>query len=195
MDWIKDLIDFFVEIIEKNDKKPIKDLRNDKIVEMGVADEDKEIKWKKSPNYSIRSNREISAIVLHHTASWNFEGTLDWMCQPEAKVSAHYCISRQGEIVQLVLDQHVAWHAGKSSLEGRPHVNNFSIGIELLGNTCEKPLTEKQWNSMVWLVKRLMLKHNISAYRVVDHRKISPGRKIDLDPINFDWLAFYEEIN
>lgn len=200
MEWMKKIMEFFAQVLQNyraQEEQP--ELRKkviaNNIVEMGVREKDREIKWKKSPNYSVRSNREISAIILHHTASWNLENTVDWMCDPAAKASAHYCIGRDGTIIQMVFDQHVAWHAGKSSLEGRPHVNNYSVGIEMVGNTCEKPLTDEQWEAMVWLVKRLMEKYDIPPHRVVDHRKISPGRKVDLDPANFDWIKFYADID
>lgn len=198
MKWLVKLIELISSLLQKKEaaqeeQPKLWDLKK-AVVEMGLKGEEREIKWKKSPNYSVRPNREISAIILHHTASWNFENTVDWMCNPEARASAHYCIGLDGSIVQLVLDQHIAWHAGTSSLDGRPHVNNYSIGIEMLGNTCEKPLTKEQWDAMVWLVKRLMAKYGVDASRVVDHRKIAPNRKVDLEPANFPWIKFYEEI-
>jgi N-acetylmuramoyl-L-alanine amidase len=155
---------------------------------------DRPIAWHKSPNYSAMQHKKNTAIVLHHTASFNTKGDLRWMCNPQAKASAHYLIGLKGEIYQMVKDKDMAWHAGKSELDGQKHVNSFSIGIELTGNTCKKPLTPEQWESMIWLVRKLMDEHDIPAHRVVDHRKVSPGRKVDLDPKNFDWLAFAEEI-
>jgi len=188
------LLDILIKIMNALTKKTIPEPTKPEIVELGYQDKDREIRWVKSPNYSTRQNREISAIILHHTASWNFENTVSWLADPAAKASAHYVISRGGEIVQMVLDQHRAWHSGVSELDGEKHVNNFSIGIELMGNTCEKPLTEAQWKAMVWLVKKLMDEYDIPAHRVVDHRKVSPGRKVDLDPANFDWTQFYKDI-
>ena len=155
---------------------------------------EKSIKWNKSPNFTAMRSKTNTAIVLHHTASFNTKGDLRWMCNSEAKASAHYLIGLKGEIYQMVKDSDMAWHAGKSSLDGQRHVNSFSLGIEMTGNTCEKPFTPEQWESMIWLVKKLMDDYNIPAHRVVDHRKVAPGRKVDLDPKNFDWLAFAEEI-
>lgn len=156
--------------------------------------EPRPIHWRKSPNYRIKKDKKNTAIILHHTASFNFNGELAWMQDPTAKVSAHYLIGRDGKIAQLVKDEHVAYHAGHSELDGKKYVNNFSIGIELTGDTTKKPLTEEQWDSMVWLVKKLMKKHDIDAARVVDHRYIAPDRKVDLDPKNFDWERFYKEL-
>lgn len=156
--------------------------------------EDKEIAWKRSPNFSKRNNRKVEAIILHHTGSFNANGELAWMCNPEAKVSAHYLIDREGNITQMVRDEHVAWHAGKSELNGRKYVNNFSVGIELTGDTVKKPLTEDQYGSLIWLVRKLADKYNVDASNIVSHREIAPGRKVDLDPANFNWEKFYADL-
>lgn len=160
----------------------------------GTTLEDREIIWKKSPNYGVKQGREISAVILHHTASWNTESTVDWLCDPGARVSAHYVVGFDGTIYQLVMDMHVAWHAGRSELEGRPHVNNFSVGIEIMGDTTKKPLTQEQWEATVWLTKKLMREHNIPVDRVVTHRDIAPGRKVDLDPAHFSLEDFRAEL-
>jgi len=156
---------------------------------------DKKIAWKKSPNYTRKGNaRSITAIILHHTGSFNASGELKWMCDVESEVSAHYLIDLSGNITQMVNDKDVAWHAGRSKLDGKKYVNNFSLGIELTGDTAKKPLTKDQYKSLLWLVRKLMDKYSISAHRVVDHRKVAIGRKVDLDPKNFNWNDFYNEI-
>lgn len=147
-----------------------------------------------SPNFKKYNKKVNEIIVLHHTAGASLHGDLAWMCNPESKVSAHYLLGRDGSIIQLVNDNDVAWHAGKSYYEGKDNVNLFSIGIELQGNTCLHKLTKFQYDSLVWLVKQLMVKYNIPAGKVVDHRFIAPGRKLDLDPKNFDWEQFYTDI-
>lgn len=191
MNWLKKLLEF-INIIHAKQQSVIQEKEG--IVKIGKREEDRTIKWQKSPNYGVRLSRKITAIILHHTANWNLENAVDWMCDPDSQVSAHYTIGLDGTIVQSVHDKHVAWHAGHSELNGQKYVNNFSIGIELVGNTCLKPLTEPQWDSLLWLVKKLMKKYNVPPHQIVDHRKISPGRKVDLDPANFNWLRFYREI-
>lgn len=173
-------------------KEVIEDISPDDIAL--EIDEPREILWRKSPNYRAKKDKKNTAIILHHTGSFNFNGELSWMQNPESKVSAHYLIGMDGKIAQMVRDEHVAWHAGKSELDGKKYVNNFSIGIELTGDTTQKPITEEQWDALIWLVKRLIKKHNIDPSRVVDHRYIAPDRKVDLDPENFDWEKFYKEI-
>lgn len=150
--------------------------------------------WKASPNYSVKPNREISAIILHHTATFNGKIDLEWLCNHEAKVSAHYLIDMDGTIYNLVEEKNVAWHAGVSELHGRQYVNNFSLGIEVVGDTNKKEFTAEQYKSIVELVKYLLQKYNVKPESIVSHREISPGRKTDLNSDHWDWLTFYKAI-
>ncbi len=75
-------------------------------------------------------------ILLHYTAGANAESSINWLCDPRAKASAHLLIAQNGHITQLLPFNLRAWHAGVSSYaepDGtvREHFNDFSIGIEL----------------------------------------------------------------
>lgn len=93
------------------------------------------IEFKFSSNYSPKSNSP-EFIVLHHTGSTSFNGTVSWLCDSTSKVSAHFVIGTDGKIIQLVKLQDAAWHAGKSewTIDGHKYsgLNNYSIGIELV---------------------------------------------------------------
>ena len=88
--------------------------------------------FKPSPHKSSRQGCTISAIILHFTAGATLAGTLRWFANPKARVSAHYVVGRDGQVVQMVQEHEKAWHAGVASLEGDPRVNSVSIGIELV---------------------------------------------------------------
>ena len=150
--------------------------------------------WKASPNYSVRPNREISALILHHTATFAGNQDLEWLCNPDAKVSAHYVIDLDGKIYQLVRDEDVSWACGVSSWKGRSYVNNFSISIEVVGDTNKKEFTKEEYNSLILLVKHLAEKYNIKPEDIISHREISPGRKTDLNSQFFDWHQFYKDL-
>lgn len=88
--------------------------------------------WRPSPNVGGRMEPQL--IVLHETAGRLTHGnSADWLCNPSAKVSAHFTVERDGSIIQLVACDRVAWHAGKSEWEGRANCNGFAIGIEIVG--------------------------------------------------------------
>jgi N-acetylmuramoyl-L-alanine amidase len=80
-----------------------------------------------SPNCHGPARRapHVDTLVIHYTASDSEIRDLRWLCNPDARASAHYLIGRTGKIWQLVPDTCVAWHAGNSEINAR------SIGIEL----------------------------------------------------------------
>lgn len=137
-----------------------------------------------SPNRSVRHGG-IDCIILHDTGSWSLDGTLAWFGAPESRVSAHYVIDTSGEIVRCVPEAEVAWHAGASVFEGRTGVNACSIGIELV-HVAPAPYPEAQEHALIQLVAALVARYRIPLRRVVGHRHVAPGRKVDPDE-SFAW--------
>lgn len=70
-------------------------------------------------------------IVIHFTGGRSAQSSANWQCDPKAKASAHVVVGQKGEIIQLVPFDTIAWHAGRSSWEGRSGLNQYSIGIEI----------------------------------------------------------------
>jgi N-acetylmuramoyl-L-alanine amidase len=147
-----------------------------------------------SPHFSKRT-KAITAIVLHYTASLSMSSTLTWFQRPESKVSAHYVIGRDGRTVQMVKDNCVAWHAGKSAMPGtgETNVNHFSLGIELVG-TADSGFTDRQMAACYQLLETLVARYRVTPERVVGHATIAPGRKIDPDGYDkqFPWRKTFE---
>jgi AmpD protein len=105
------------------------------------------------------------------------------------EVSAHFLIRRDGEIVQFVPVHKRAWHAGKSWIEGRERVNDFSIGIELEGAD-DLPFEAVQYRSLEALSRLLMQAFPaITPDRIYGHSDIAPGRKTDPGP-HFEWARY-----
>ncbi len=99
------------------------------------------------------------------------------------KVSAHFLIRRDGELVQFVGCNDRAWHAGESAWKGREHCNDFSIGIELEG-TDDVPYAAAQYTMLARLIRALRRRYPIAD--IVGHSDVAPGRKTDPGPA-FDW--------
>lgn len=99
------------------------------------------------------------------------------------RVSAHFFIRRDGELVQFVSCRDRAWHAGVSTWQGRSRCNDFSIGIELEGSD-DDVFEEAQYRCLSGLVECLRHRYPIAA--VAGHADISPGRKTD-PGTHFDW--------
>lgn len=101
----------------------------------------------------------------------------------DLRVSAHFLVRRDGELIQFVPCARRAWHAGVSSWRGRERCNDFSIGIELEG--CDLlPFDEAQYLTLDRLLAKLRRRYPIED--VVGHSDIAPGRKTDPGPC-FDW--------
>ena len=108
----------------------------------------------------------------------------------EIKVSAHFFIRRNGEIIQFVPCEKRAWHAGVSYWQGKTCCNDFSIGVEIEGSDTV-PFTASQYVALVTLTIELS-----KAYPIVDitgHSDIAPERKTDPGPY-FDWKRYREAL-
>lgn len=141
-----------------------------------------------SPNWNER-RLPISMVVLHYTEMKPVEAALARMCDPQAEVSAHYCITEEGEIIRLVDEDKRAWHAGRSSWRGISDVNSASIGIELdhpghaLGY---RPFAESQIEALLPLLDSIVKRYDIPRANVVGHSDIAPARKVDPGEL-FPW--------
>jgi N-acetylmuramoyl-L-alanine amidase len=123
------------------------------------------------------------------------DGALTRLCDPAAKVSAHYVITEEGEVIRLVDESMRAWHAGLSYWRGKANVNGCSIGIELQnpGHTCGyRPFPDAQIDALVPLLHRIVHDYDIPRANVVGHSDIAPQRKLDPGEL-FPWerLAQY----
>ena len=143
--------------------------------------EDLNISWIPSPHFNERSDPDnITTIVVHATANSTLIGVISWFQNPTAYVSAHYVISKDGKIVQMVKDGDRAWHAGKSEWRGVSSVNDYGLGIELVNlNDGQDPYPEAQYQSLIKLCQALVHKYDIPTEDIVGHYQISPGRKTD----------------
>jgi AmpD protein len=99
------------------------------------------------------------------------------------KVSAHFFIRRDGELIQFVPCSQRAWHAGTSQWDGRERCNDYSIGIELEG-TDDEAFDHAQYATLDALL--VLLRRTFPVRAVVGHSDIAPGRKTDPGP-HFDW--------
>ena len=154
-----------------------------------------------SPHFDERPpGTRISLIVIHNISlppgefggryiDDLFLGRLDPEAHPYfrevagLRVSSHYLIRRDGEVVQFVPPDKRAWHAGASAWCGRERCNDFSIGIELEGAD-DVPFTEHQYESLARLTREL--ERRFGPLEKAGHSDIAPGRKTDPGPW-FDW--------
>jgi WD40 repeat protein/cold shock CspA family protein len=137
--------------------------------------------WAGSPNFNRRQAPEdIGAIVVHASATSDLDDVVSWFNNPQAQVSSHYTIDKDGTIVQHVRDEDRAWHAGKSEWKGRPSLNDWSIGIQLVNlNNGVDPYPEEQHQAAAQLVSYLAVKYGIQLEDIVAHYDVSHSGKTD----------------
>jgi N-acetylmuramoyl-L-alanine amidase len=148
-----------------------------------------------SPNQDTRGGVPIDMLVLHYTGMKTAEEALARLCDPAAKVSAHYTIDRDGTIYAHVPETERAWHAGASYWAGERNVNALSIGIELVNPGHEfgyVPFAEAQLAALIELAKDILSRHPIPAKRVVGHSDVAPARKTDPGEL-FPWWRLAAE--
>ena len=136
----------------------------------------------KNFNKTKRKSRNIRFLVIHYTGMQSMRASIKRLMSTKHKVSCHYLISRKGEIYQLVKDNHIAWHAGKSKWGKIKNLNSSSIGIELENRGHQfgyQKFSKKQINLLIKLCHKLKSKYRIKNHFILGHSDIAPLRKFD----------------
>lgn len=156
-----------------------------------------------SPNCDARPNAQIRLLVIHNISlppgqfggdgvSRLFTNNLDIAAHPYyetiagLKVSAHFFVRRDGQIIQFVSCLQRAWHAGVSTWQDVPRCNDYAIGIELEGSDFVT-FDDAQYTALQTLTRILRASYDFSG--IAGHSHISPGRKTD-PGAHFDWLRY-----
>lgn len=137
-----------------------------------------------SPNFSKKPRviKDIKFVIYHYTGMQSEIESIKRLKNAKSKVSCHYFIKRNGEVIQMVKDLHVAWHAGKSKWKTFKNLNLNSIGIELANKGHEfgyQNFSSQQIKSLIHLSKSLKKKYRIKKENFLGHSDIAPLRKND----------------
>ncbi len=141
-----------------------------------------------SPNFDERK-LPITMLVLHYTGMPDAASALNWMCDPVSKVSAHYCVTEDGQVVRMVDEAKRAWHAGVACWRGVTDINSASIGIEIVNPGHEwgyRPFPEEQISALIPLVGDIVKRYGITRGNIVGHSDVAPARKQDPGEL-FPW--------
>ena len=168
-----------------------------------------EVRYLASPNCDERpAGCEVSLLVLHSISlppgeyggdaiERLFTNRLDPDAHPyfrevfSLKVSTHFLVRRDGELVQFVPATLRAWHAGASSWRGRSACNDFSIGVELEGSD-DGPFEAIQYRRLRELIHSL--RASLPLRDIAAHSDVAPGRKTD-PGAHFDWARLLADLS
>jgi AmpD protein len=167
------------------------------------------IRYLPSPNSDARPAQAVIDLLVIHNISLPpgefggpgiidlFMNRLDPAAHPyyrgiaHLKVSAHFLVRRDGELIQFVPCAKRAWHAGESTWRGRERCNDFSIGIELEGAD-DQPFADIQYEQLAHLTRALQATY--PGLEIIGHSDIAPARKTDPGPC-FDWPRLRELVS
>lgn len=144
-----------------------------------------------SPNWDERAH-PVSVLVLHYTGMPDAAGAISWLTNPASKVSCHYLVAEDGQVLSLVPEEKRAWHAGASSWRGMEDINSRSVGIEIVNPGHEwgyRPFPREQIAALLPLVAGIVERHGIEPRNVVGHSDVAPRRKQDPGEL-FPWDEF-----
>ena len=146
-----------------------------------------------SPNFNLRKREKskVKYLIFHYTGMKSEKNAIKRLLNSRSKVSCHYFIKRNGEIIRMVPDLYVAWHAGVSFWKKDRLLNSKSIGIEISNpghRNSYQNFTRTQIKSLIYISKYLLKKYKINRQNVLGHSDIAPLRKIDPGE-NFPWKS------
>jgi len=159
-----------------------------------------------SPNFNPkkRSSKQIKFIIFHYTGMKKESDAINKLIEIQSEVSCHYLIKNNGEIVKMVPDLYIAWHAGESLWRNYKSLNQNSIGIEITNPGHEhgyKKFTKKQINALLRLSKFLIKEYKISPKNILGHsdiavlRKRDPGEKFPWEYLSKNKIGIWYTLN
>ena len=137
-----------------------------------------------SPNFDPKKKKpnQIKFLIFHYTGMKTEKAAIERLTDIKSRVSAHYLIKQNGEIITLVPDLYTAWHAGKSIWKNYSSLNKDSIGIEIVNPGHDinyKKFSKIQLRTLIRLSKFLIKKYRINSKNILGHSDIAPERKKD----------------
>lgn len=153
-----------------------------------------------SPNHDARRRMDdgrigVRHVILHYTGMPARDDALTRLCDPAAKVSAHYLIDREGIVFRMVAEDRRAWHAGVGFWRGVRDLNSTSIGIELCNPGHDYgylPFPPAQIAALLALLGGIHARHGVPAENILGHSDIAPSRKADPGEL-FPWRELARE--
>jgi N-acetylmuramoyl-L-alanine amidase len=159
-----------------------------------------------SPNFNSkkRNSKQIKFIIFHYTGMKKESDAINKLIEIQSEVSCHYLIKNNGEIIKMVPDLYIAWHAGESLWRNYKSLNQNSIGIEITNPGHEhgyKKFSQKQITSLLKLSKFLIKKYKINPKNILGHsdiavlRKKDPGEKFPWEYLSKNRIGIWHTLN
>ena len=137
-----------------------------------------------SPNFDPKKRKanQIKFLIFHYTGMRTENAAIKRLTDIKSEVSSHYFIKQNGQVITLVPELYIAWHAGRSKWKKHESLNKNSIGIEITNpghGLGYKKFPKQQIFSLIKLTKFLISKYKINKKNILGHSDIAPERKKD----------------
>ena len=88
-----------------------------------------------SPNFSTkrRIRKNIKFLLIHYTGMYNEKRAIDKLTSIKSKVSCHYFVKKNGQVILMVPDFYIAWHAGISNWKNLNEEVLSAGGLHVIG--------------------------------------------------------------
>jgi N-acetyl-anhydromuramyl-L-alanine amidase AmpD len=140
-----------------------------------------------SANFHRGRSEKISLVVIH-TTEGSFSSCINWFQNPSAQVSAHYLVSKTGQIVQFVGDGDTAYHVRAAN----PH----ALGIEHEGfDSDPSTWTDTMYRSSARLCRWLCDTYGLPLDRqhIMGHNEVPGNNHSDPGPY-FNWPLYMQYV-
>ncbi len=124
-----------------------------------------------SPRNRERPARRRTDYIILHTTEGARDGSLNKVYE---RGEAHYLVDESGRIYNVINRRKVAYHAGVSMWRGRVDIDNYAIGIEVVGYY-NRPITAAQYASLKGLITWLQGVYKVTDDRVLTHSMVAYG--------------------
>lgn len=153
------------------------------------TDDGNPVTFKKSPNIGgkLKSHKYL---IIHYTATSSASSAINWMVNPDTKVSAHLHLDKEGGWVQLVDFDTTAWHVGSSEWKGLVGLNSHTLGIEIC-NSGNEPYTPKQLDALT--EASIALHEHYKFEDILGHEEVATPRGRKSDPGRYFPMASFKE--
>ncbi len=125
----------------------------------------------RSPRNSEREVRAGTSLIILHTTEAVARSALNKLSE---RGEAHYVVDTDGMVYRIIDHRRIAFHCGRSLWNGRSQVDDFSVGIEVVGYH-NKPITAKQTINLAALIGELQSIYKIPDERVIPHSMVAYG--------------------
>jgi len=162
------------------------------------------LRYSSNFNSNKRIPKQIKFIIFHYTGMKSESAAINKLTDIKSEVSCHYLIKNNGEIVKMVPDLYIAWHAGESLWKNYKSLNPNSIGIEITNPGHEhgyKKFSQKQIISLLKLSRFLIKKYKINPKNILGHsdiavlRKKDPGEKFPWEYLSKNRIGIWHTLN